>query len=130
LVLANPPYRTQGSGRVSPKAGRDDARHESTATLRDFLSIAKYLVKPQGRICFIHHPARLAEFMAETTTLKLAPLRLRMVHGNMGAEARMFLIELAKGRGGMLRIEPPLLVYDENRYYSVEMKSILGVNGC
>jgi tRNA1Val (adenine37-N6)-methyltransferase len=30
LVVANPPYRKRGTGRISPKPGRDDARHEST----------------------------------------------------------------------------------------------------
>lgn len=110
LVLANPPYRKRGTGRISPKVGRDDARHESTATLRDFLAVAKYLVRPEGRICFIHHPSRLAEFMAEAVALKLATLRLRMVHGTLAAEARMFLVELAKGRKGELTVLPPLVV--------------------
>src|SRR6185369_9089295 len=49
-VVANPPYRTSASGRLSPKAGRDTARHESTASIADFLTAAKYLVKPSGRI--------------------------------------------------------------------------------
>ena len=81
LVISNPPYRRTGTGKVSPRTGRDSARHESTATLADFLSVAKYLVKPSGRICFIYHPSRLAELLSEATTLKLVPLRLRMVHG-------------------------------------------------
>ena len=62
LVVANPPYRKQGTGRISPKAGRDRARHEATATLADFLEIAKYLVRPTGTIAFIYHPVRLIEF--------------------------------------------------------------------
>ena len=41
LVVANPPYRKRGSGRISPKPGRDLARHESTASLRDFLASGK-----------------------------------------------------------------------------------------
>ncbi|MCM2358643.1 MAG: SAM-dependent methyltransferase, partial [Geobacteraceae bacterium] len=126
LVLANPPYRRRGTGKVSPKAGRDDARHESTAGLADFLGMAKYLVRPAGRISFIYHPSRLAELLAEAALLKLAPLRLRMVHGNPGAEARMFLVELAKGRTGELRVLPPLLVYDDGGGYSREMERIQG----
>jgi tRNA1Val (adenine37-N6)-methyltransferase len=114
LVVANPPYRKQGTGRISPKAGRDTARHESTALLPDFLAAAKYLVSLPGRICFIYHPSRLQEFFAVAAGLKLSPLRLRMVHGNPTAEARMFLIELVKGRKGDLRILPPLFVnHDE-----------------
>jgi tRNA1Val (adenine37-N6)-methyltransferase len=110
LVVANPPYRRRGTGRVSPKAGRDDARHESTAGLADFLAAAKYLVHPGGRICFVYHPLRLPELFAEAARLKLAPLRLRMVHGSAAAEARIFLVEMAKGRRGELRVLPPLFV--------------------
>jgi tRNA1Val (adenine37-N6)-methyltransferase len=126
LVVANPPFRNPGSGRVSPKAGRDLARHESTAGLADFLTAAKYLVKPAGSICFVYHPSRLAEFITQASALKLAPLRLRMVHGNSGMEARMYLIELAKGRKSELEVLPPLFVYDNDGEYSGEMKRILG----
>lgn len=126
LVVVNPPFRKRGTGRISPKAGRDDARHESTATLQDFLSVAKYLVKPQGRICFIHHPSRLADFVLEAVALKLTPLRLRMVHGTPDAEARMFLIELAKGRGGELTVLPPLVARGADSNYTAEVAAILG----
>lgn len=120
LVVSNPPYRRPGTGKVSPRAGRDDSRHESTATLADFLAAAKYLVKPSGRICLIYHTCRLAELMAQASLQKLAPLRLRMVHGNSKAQARMFMIELAKGRTGELRVEPPLMVRGEDGGYSEE----------
>ena len=126
LVLSNPPFRQQGTGKISPKAGRDLARHESTANLADFLATAKYLVKPAGRICFIYHPSRLAELFAAAAELKLAALRLRMIHGSCSAEARMFLVELAKGRRGELRVLPPLVVYDEDGRYTEEMERIFG----
>ena len=124
LVVSNPPYRRAGTGRVSPRAGRDKARHESTACLTDFLTAAKYLVKPGGRICFIYHPSRLVELFAEATLLKLAPLRLRMVHGNDISGAGMFLVELVKGRRGDLSVLPPLIVYAGDGGYSSEMQRI------
>jgi len=126
LVVANPPYRQRGRGRVSPKEGRDLARHESTATLTDFLAAAKYLVKPAGRICLIYLAERLADFLAAADRLKLSPLRLRMVHGTASAAARMFLIELAKGRKGELSILPPMIVYEEDGGYTRELVEVLG----
>lgn len=129
LVLSNPPYRRRGSGKVSPKRGRDDARHESTATLADFLAAAKYLVKPTGRICFIYHPSRLPELLVEAARQKLAPLRLRLVHGTAEAEARMAMLELAKGRHGDLRVLPPLVVRDDRFAYCAEVQAILGEEG-
>lgn len=126
LVVANPPYRKRGSGRISPKQGRDTARHESTADLADFLASAKYLVKLTGRICFIFHPSRLTEFLTNASGLKLAVTGLRMVHGSSTSDARMFLVEMVKGRKADTRILPPLLVYDADGEYSEEMVGIFG----
>ncbi|QSV46130.1 tRNA1(Val) (adenine(37)-N6)-methyltransferase [Geobacter benzoatilyticus] len=127
LVLSNPPYRKRGTGKVSPKIGRDDARHESTATLTDFLATAKYLVKPAGRICFIYHPARLPELFAEAHRQKLAPMRLRLVHGTAEAEARMVMVEFAKGRRADLAVLPPLVVRGAGLDYTPEVAEILGI---
>ncbi|HTY20273.1 MAG TPA: tRNA1(Val) (adenine(37)-N6)-methyltransferase [Geobacteraceae bacterium] len=125
LVVANPPYRRQGTGRISPRSGRDRARHESTATMADFMEAAKYLVRPSGTISFIYHPVRLTEFCTAAGALKLSLLRLRMVHGNRCAPARMVLLEIAKGRKGDLEVLPPLFVFGEEGGYSAEMERIL-----
>ena len=126
VVLSNPPFRTPRSGRVSPHAGRDAARHETSAGLADFLGTAKYLVKPSGRICFVYLPSRLGELISCARDMKLAVLRLRMVHGSQRAAAKIFLVELAKGRRGELTVEPPLFVRDVSGEYTAEAAAILG----
>ncbi len=125
-VVANPPFRTSQTGRLSPKAGRDMARHESTAGMAEFLAAAKYLVKPSGRIWFIYHPDRLIEFIRCAGEQKLVVLRMRMVHGICDAPAKMFLVELAKGRKGTVAILPPLIVRDDRGDYTSEIQAILG----
>ena len=125
VVVSNPPFRSPRSGKTSPHAGRDAARHETTAGLADFLAAAKYLVKPSGRICLIYPPSRLAEFIRCAADLKLAMLRLRMVHGTGQTVAKMFLVELAKGRRGDVTVEPPLIVYDGRGEYTAEAAAIL-----
>ena len=49
-----------------------------------------------------------------------------MVHGNSAAEARMFLVELVKGRKCDLSVPPPLFVFDDNGEYTREMEMIFG----
>lgn len=121
LVVSNPPFRSAGSGRISPRAGRDAARHETTAGLADFIAAAKYLVKPSGRICFIQLPSRLPEFMALAAGMKLSVLRVRMIHGNAASPATMFMAELAKGRRTAPVVEPPLFVRDMAGEYTDEV---------
>lgn len=121
LVVSNPPFRKSGSGKVSPKAGRDSARHETTAGLADFIAVAKYLVKPSGRICFIQLPSRLPEFMALAVQMKMSVLRVRMIHNNTRSPATMFMAELAKGRNSLPIVEPPLFVRDQGGEYTDEV---------
>jgi tRNA1Val (adenine37-N6)-methyltransferase len=129
-VVANPPFRSPLSGKLSPKPGRDQARHESTAGLTDFLAVAKYLVKPSGRIFFVYLADRLPEFIHKAAELKLTILRLRMVHGFIDAPAKIFLVELVKGRKGATAILPPLIIYERKGEYTLECQRILdGGNG-
>lgn len=121
LVASNPPFRTPGSGKVSPRSGRDSARHETTAGLADFLATAKYLVKPSGKICFIQHPSRLQEFISLAAQMKLSLLRLRMIHSNAASPATMFMAELAKGRRSPPIVEQPLFVRDMAGEYTDEV---------
>jgi len=125
-VTCNPPFRTYKSGRVSPKAGRDTARHESTADITDFLAAAKFLVKPTGRIWFVYLADRLGEFTHRAVELKLALLRLRMVHDSITAPAKIFLAELAKSSKGSTSVLPPLIVRGEDGAYTPETRQILG----
>ena len=127
LVVSNPPYRKQGRGRLNPHPGKLAARHETTAGLADFLAAAKYLVKPiTGRICLIYHPDRFVELMVESVAQKLAVTRLRMVHGLPDAPAKVFLVELSKGRKNAdLQIMPPLIVRSDTENYTDEVSRIL-----
>jgi FkbM family methyltransferase len=121
LVVSNPPFRTAGSGKVSPRAGRESARHETTAGLADFIAAAKYLVKPSGKICFIQLPSRLPEFMALASEMKLSVLRMRMIHSNAESPATMFMAELAKGRRSAPVVESPLFVRNMDGKYTYEV---------
>ncbi len=127
LVVSNPPYRKQGRGRLNPHPGKLAARHETTATLADFLAAAKYLVKPvTGRICLVYHADRFVELMVAAVAQKLAVVRLRMVHGLPDAPAKVFLVELAKGRKNAdLQIMPPLIVRSDTDRYTDEVRRIL-----
>jgi tRNA1Val (adenine37-N6)-methyltransferase len=127
LVVSNPPYRKQGRGRLNPHPGKLAARHETTAGLSDFLAAAKYLVKPvTGRICLVYHSDRFAELMVEAVAQKLTVVRLRMVHGLPDAPAKVFLVELSKGRRNAdLQIMPPLIVRSDTENYTDEVSHIL-----
>jgi tRNA1Val (adenine37-N6)-methyltransferase len=126
LVIANPPYRAGGTGRRSPEAGRDLARAESAATLRDFVIAAARHLKHGGKAALVFAAARGAELIGELRAAKLEPKRLRMVHPRMELPATTMLIEARKGGGVELEVEPPLILYADRGVYSEEARMLLG----
>ena len=126
LVLSNPPYRKKGSGRVNPDPGKAMARHESELELGDWLEQSSYLLRNLGRLSLIFHPGRLVELFRGMEENGIQPERIRLVHGNPKADAKMALVEGVKNGKGSLKVERPLFVRDENEEYSDEMKEIYG----
>jgi tRNA1Val (adenine37-N6)-methyltransferase len=115
-VLANPPYRSPGSGRRAPDAERAAARHELAGGLGDFLAAAAFLLGDGGRLSLVFLAERLAELLSGMRAAGLEPKRLRCVHSRPGEPARLVLVEgRRRGRRGMT-VEAPLFVYDGETY--------------
>lgn len=122
LVVANPPYRQVGSGRISPADERAAARHELAGGLTDFVAAAGWLLNNGGRFALIYLAERLPELFGEMSAAGIEPKRLRLVHPKQGEAARMVLVEGCKtGRPGLL-VESPLYIYrGEGRDYTEEV---------
>lgn len=129
LVLANPPFRAAGNGRISPDQERAAARHELAGGLVVFLDAARYLLRNGGRCCLVFLAERLVELLTLMRQFDLEPKRLRMVHHTMGETAHMVLVEaVSKGRPGLIA-EAPLVVYtrDGGDYTAEVMAMYTGV---
>lgn len=129
FVFSNPPFRRPRTGLLSIDSERAIARHEIKITLPDLLNVASYLLKNSGRFYLIYHPFRLAELISLLRDVRLEPKRMRFVHSRAGEEAKMVLIEAAKGSGTWLKIDPPFYIYEKGRRYTPEMERIYGNSG-
>jgi tRNA1Val (adenine37-N6)-methyltransferase len=123
LVATNPPYRPVRNGVLSPDSERSIANHEVTLTLDGWLDVAAAALAPQGRLAVIFPAQRLEELRAGLAARKLAPTRLRLVRARAGEAAGRVLVEA--GRGGGLRIEPPLVVHGEGGF-TPEVRRMVG----
>ena len=121
LVTANPPYRLPDSGRISQVGAVAQARHETTAGLKDFVSAAAFLLKCRGRLAMIHLPERLTDICVTLRTAGLEPKRMRFVHPFSDRPAKMVLIEAVKGVKPGLAVLPPLMIYKSQREYCQEI---------
>lgn len=127
LVVSNPPFRRTRTGLVSNSDERAIARHEIKLSLQDLFNSASLLLKHHGRFCLIHLPERLAEIIRVMKGHSLEPKRLRSVHSSISTEAKMVLIEAVKGARSGMKIESPLVLYNEDGSYTKELEELYRV---
>lgn len=118
VVTSNPPYMNDNHGLKNPELPKAIARHEVMCTLEDVVREAASLLKPGGKFYMVHRPHRLIEIITKLKEYKLEPKRIRFVHPFADKEANMVLIESARGGKSMVKIEPPLIVYEKNGEYT------------
>ncbi len=107
-VVCNPPYRPVASGRINPDRQRAIARHEILLSLEDILKASHRILRPGGRLALIYPSGRLAELLARMRIRGLEPKRIRLIHPDPEAEAKLVLVEASSGGRKGLKVLPPL----------------------
>ena len=128
VIIANPPYIKEGTGRTSPHAARQIARHDRKASLASWLNLHRVL-KNGGKYCLVFPAARLSELVALMQRRKLEPKRLRLVYPYRDRPASLVLLEALKEGGSGLEVLPPLIVHEPGGGYTKEMREIYGMEG-
>jgi tRNA1Val (adenine37-N6)-methyltransferase len=126
VVTSNPPYMNDCHGIKNPDMPKAIARHEVLCTLEDVVREAAAVLKPNGRFYLVHRPHRLVEIISTLTAYKLEPKRMKFVHPYIDKEANMVLIEAVYGAKSMVKLEPPIIVFQEEGVYSEEIREIYG----
>lgn len=124
VVTVNPPYMIPGKALVNPNSSKAIARHEIKCTLEDVIRQSSKALKSSGRFFMVHKPERLTEIITLMKEKKIEPKRLRMVYPRIVDEPSMILIEGIKCGNQGIRIEKPLIIYDENGQYMKEVSDI------
>ncbi len=127
LVTVNPPYMKGGHGLAGESRARTIARHEVLLTLADVAREGSRMLKMHGRLAMVHRPERLPEIFAELSKNHLEPKRMRLVYPTADKAPNMVLIGAVKGGNPGLKIDPPLVIYNEDRSYTEELKRIYGI---
>ena len=116
VIVSNPPYVKERTGRKSPGRSRFLARYESALDLPLLLAAASSLLAARGRLYVIYPARRLAELLYTAKSLSLEPKRLRPVYSRQGEQAVLSLVECMKNGGTSLKVEPALYIFAENDY--------------
>lgn len=124
LVAVNPPYKKEGTGKMSLISSALAARHEQFCTLEDAVSVSSKMLKNGGRLCLCQRPERLCDILTLMRKHKVEPKRVRFVQQKVSTKPWLVLAEGKKSAKPGLIAEPALIVEGENGGYSDEMNSI------
>ena len=124
-IVTNPPYKKRGTGLKNEAEKKIISRHETTATLEDFIKISKDLLKDKGEFYMVHRPDRLVDIIELMRKYKLEPKIMRFVFSNENSEPKLILIKGVKNANPFLKVEKNLYIYDnEGNNYSDEINKI------
>lgn len=123
-IISNPPYRPLGSGRLNPVAEKAIARHELQGSLEMVAGTASHLLPAGGRLALIYPAWRLVHLCGVLRSHHLEPKKMRLIHSRPGEEAKLLWLEARKNGREELKILPPLMIYQRNGAYTIEMTEI------
>ena len=124
LAVCNPPYGKAGAALENADDARRIARHEGDLTPEDIARAASMLIQNGGRFCVIYPAPRMFEMMRAMRDNRLAPKRLRTVHGVEGRAPKFVLMDAVKGGGEGLHWLPPLALRHADGSFTEEWHRI------
>lgn len=125
-IVTNPPYKKINTGRINQNEKKLVSRHEIMANLEDFIKISNYLLKDKGILYMVHRPERLVEIIYAMRSNKMEPKEIQFVYPQKDKEPNLVLIKAIKNAKEFLKIDKPLIIYDDNGNYTEELLKIYG----
>lgn len=128
-VVTNPPYRKQNTGIENENIQKYISKFETTATLQNFISISKRILKDKGQFFMVHRPDRLVDIIEIMRKEKIEPKRIQFVYSQIEGDkdAKLVLIEGIKNAKPFLKVEKNIYVYDKKGEYTKQIKQIYNI---
>ncbi|HCD07091.1 methyltransferase [Companilactobacillus crustorum] len=126
-LVCNPPYfKVNEQTAIKDNSVLAIARHELKTTLKEIISTIKIVLKENSHAFLVYRPERLSELLSLMVQEKLQPKRLRFVRSSSQKDANLVLIDAIKTvKTASLKVEPDLVIYDENHQLSKEANLII-----
>lgn len=125
LVLCNPPFFPVGStNNKNLSFEKMIARHEVKITLDQVCECASKILKEHGNFCIVHRADRLLDVFSSFRKWGIEPKRIKFVYEYIGKESNMVLIEGQKRGNVGLKVDSPLIMYNDDGSLSSEYSKL------
>ncbi len=133
IITMNPPFfKYHNEDFLNDIDALTIARHEVFIDLEGIIIAAKKMITNGGSFNFIHRANRLEEIILLLNKHGFVVKRMKFVYTTTTKDAMMVLIDArANGNTGDLKVEKPLIIYNEKNEYTDEVLKIfhLGDDG-
>lgn len=120
-VVTNPPYKKLGTGINAQNKKQQISRFETTANLDDWIRISASLIKNKGSFYMVYRTDRMTELFNILKKYNLEVKRIRFVYSKINEQSKMVLVKAVKSGGEFLKVEKPLIIYNEDGSYTDEI---------
>ena len=115
-ILSNPPFYHPDVDQSSDLS-LNVARYAHHLPIKTLIAGVKRLLKPRGYFLFCYDAKQIDAVLAELRLAKLNPEQIRFVHPKADREAKIALIAARANSRAMLKVLPPLIVFDQQSRY-------------
>lgn len=123
-IVTNPPYKKLDAGMKNENEKLLISRHEIKCNLQDIAEISRKLLKDKGEIYIVHKSERLVDILTTFRQNKLETKLIRLIQSNKNSDPNLVLVKAVKNGGEFLKIEKPLIIYNEDGTYTDEILEI------
>ena len=127
-IVCNPPYGIPGRTLNNESEMKRIARHQIQDTLPVFFATAWKLLKGKGKVFLVYPAPQMLELMDQLRKNRLEPKHFRLVYPYIDRSPVLVLLEAVKDARPMLHPLPPLILYNQDRSLTNELKSIYHVD--
>ena len=125
-IVTNPPYQKNNTGLKSESREKLISKHEIECNLEDIIKKSYKILKNKGEFYMVHRSERLADIICIMRENKIEPKEIRFVYPKINEKPNLILIKGIKNAKEFLKVQKPLIIYNENGKYTNEILEIYG----
>ncbi|APH54146.1 Methyltransferase [Granulibacter bethesdensis] len=123
-VFANPPWHEEASS-PSPLPLRDQAKRRHAGLVSQWVQALGRMVRPRGSISLILPASLISEAMSSLREAKAGEITLYPLWPKAGRRAKIIIIRGIKAARGPDRVEPGLILHQEDGSFTPQAHDIL-----
>ena len=120
-VISNPPFYDQNVTQ-SKNEHLNIARYAQHLPIEIFIAKVKKVLKPRGRFIFCYDAKQVDKLLYTLIKNKINPEQMRFVHSKIDRDSKLVMIAARMNSKSMMKILPPLIVFDAQSNYNAEAK--------